>query len=75
MSMCSDHKYVFINGDFNCRTSRLEDFTILDSFVSDLLDFDDATASFLIRQVYFKTLIFQLNELRQTTKRIIRVIG
>ena len=46
LSMCSDHKYVFINGDFNGRTSHLDDFTKLDSFVSDMLEFDDTAASF-----------------------------
>ena len=37
---------MFINGDINGRTSRLQDFTRLDSFVSDMFDFDDSTSSF-----------------------------
>ena len=46
ISQCSNNKYVFINGDINGRTSRLPDFTRLDNFMSDMLDFDDSVASF-----------------------------
>ena len=46
ISQCSNNKYVFINGDLNGRSSRLPDFTLIDSFVSDLFDFDDSTANF-----------------------------
>ena len=46
MAQCSNHKYVFINGDINGRTSRLVDFTRLDNFVSDMFEFDNVTASF-----------------------------
>ena len=46
ISQRSNNKYVFINGDLNGRSSQLPDFTLIDSFVSDLFDFDDSTASF-----------------------------
>ena len=39
---------MFINGDINGRTSRLPDFTRLDNFMSDMLDFDDSVASFFL---------------------------
>ena len=46
MSLCSNHKYVFITGDINARTARLCDFTRLDPFVVDMFDIDDDIASF-----------------------------
>ena len=46
MSLCSNHKYVFITGDIIARTTRLRDFTMLDPFVVDMFDIDDDIASF-----------------------------
>ena len=46
MSLCSNHKYVFITGNINARTARLCDFTRLDPFAVDMFDIDDDIASF-----------------------------
>ena len=46
ISQCSNNKYACINGELNGRSSQLPDFTLIDSFVSDMFDFDDSTASF-----------------------------
>ena len=45
-SVCSQHKYVLITGDLNARTARLKDYTRVDNFLSDLIDFDGETLSF-----------------------------
>ena len=45
-SMCSQSKYVCFTGDMNARTGNLCDFVTADSFIADLLDFDDETMLF-----------------------------
>ena len=45
-SLCSQHDYVFLLGDFNAQTSTLEDFTTPDTFLSDYLNFDQDTINF-----------------------------
>ena len=44
--MCSQSKYVCLTGDMNARTGNLCDFVTADSFIADLLDFDDETMLF-----------------------------
>ena len=45
-SLCSQHDYVFLLGDFNAQTGTLEDFTTPDTFLSDYLNFDQDTINF-----------------------------
>ena len=45
-NMCSKHQYVCLTGDFNGRTSILNDYLSADSFLTDILDFDSQTENF-----------------------------
>ena len=45
-SLCSQHDYLFMLGDFNAQTSTLEDFTTPDMFLSDYFNFDQETINF-----------------------------
>ena len=45
-SFCNTHKYVLLSGDFNGRTSTIEDYTECDMFLADLFDFDTDAINF-----------------------------
>ncbi|MCG8112934.1 MAG: reverse transcriptase domain-containing protein [Candidatus Thiodiazotropha taylori] len=45
-SVCSNNKYIYLTGDLNARTARLEDYTRADTFLSDMFDYDTETRSF-----------------------------
>lgn len=67
-SMCSNHKYVFITGDFNARTSHLNDFTQLDQFVSDMFEFDEDTVNFFDKTNFLDRLSIPLQRASKDTK-------
>ena len=45
-NMCSKHQYVCLTGDFNGRTSILNDYLSADFFLTDIFDFDSQTEYF-----------------------------
>lgn len=45
-SMCGRSSYICLTGDMNARTASLCDFITTDSFIADLMDFDEDTLSF-----------------------------
>lgn len=45
-SMCAQSSYICLTGDMNARTASLCDFITADSFIADLMDFDEDTLSF-----------------------------
>ena len=66
--MCSNYKYVFITGDFNARTSHLNDFTQLDHFVSEMFEFDEDTENFFDKTNYLDRLNIPLQRASKDTK-------
>lgn len=68
ISMCSNYKYVFITGDFNARTSHLNDFTQLDHFVSEMFEFDEDTVNFFDKTNYLERLNIPLQRASKDTK-------
>lgn len=67
-SICSNHKYVFIAGDFNARTSHLNDFIHLDQFVSDMFEFDEDTVSFFDKTNMLEKLCIPLERVSKDVK-------
>ena len=67
-SMCSSYKYVFITGDFNARTSHLNDFTHFDHFVSEMFEFDEDTVNFFDKTNYLDRLNIPLQRASKDTK-------
>lgn len=41
--MCAQSLYICLTGDMNARTATLCDFITADSFIADLMDFDQDT--------------------------------
>ena len=67
MSLCSNHKHMFITGDIYAGTARLRDFTRLDPFVVDMFDIDKVS---LIKQPFQRTSASFLTECLMTIKLI-----
>ena len=59
---------MFINGDLNSRSSQLPDFTLKDSFVSDMFEFDDSTASFFDKTPVLETMNIPLDRVSKDHK-------
>lgn len=53
-SFCSNDKYLFITGDLNAKTAKLEDYTRADTFLSHMFDFDNETRSFFNKVLILK---------------------
>ena len=59
--MCSEHKYVYLAGDVNARTSQLNDFIPSDPFLNDYFDIDSESQSFLDKYTILENLSIPLN--------------
>ena len=55
-SMCAQSSYICQTGDMNARTSTLCDFITADSFIADLMDFDEDTFLYYNQAEQLKTL-------------------
>ena len=54
--MCAQYSYICLTGDMNARTSTLCDFITADSFIADLMDFDQDTLMYYNQAEQLKTL-------------------
>lgn len=60
--MCGQSAYICLTGDMNARTAELSDFITADSFIADMMDFDQETLNFFNQAELLKTL--NINEKR-----------
>ena len=60
-NFCSNNKFVILAGDFNSRTSELNDFIPSDPFICDLLEIDLETQTLLNKHAILEGLSIPLN--------------
>ena len=61
VSKCSTYRYVFLTGDINARTGKLEDFVTADTFLADHFDFDNETLNFYNQAELLQTCNISVN--------------
>ena len=61
LSICSTHKYVFLTGDINARTGKLQDFITVDTFFADFFEFDNETLNFYNQAELLKNFDISVN--------------
>ena len=61
LSISSPHKYVFLTGNINARTGKLQDFITVDTFFADFFEFENETLNFYNQAELLKNFDISVN--------------
>ena len=71
--ICSTHKYVFLTGDLNARTGKLQDFITADTFFADFFEYENETLNFYSQAELLK--YFDISANRTSCDNVVNTNG